>query len=331
MNEKSPQKTLNPKNIVWLFVLFVVIAFLVFFLGWGWDKFASEGIKNVATFRDFGLVIVATWGGCLAVWRSAIAQKQANTTAQQANTSAQQANTAAQQANTAARSLQNDMYQKSAEMLGSKQLSVRIGAIHALARLAQNDPLIYHYEIMEVLASFARFPKPSDSRQQAESSGALPEYRENCRPDVAKVFRAIAQRNKEQLNFDDLVAYEHGWCISLHGADLSGYVVLNYDAILCQINLINTIFVDAYLDSVDLTAAILLGADLTRTTLRNADLTDANLTDANLLNAENLTQDQLDEACQHPNGTPPRRPAIYGQVLNGTKKRPLSAGRNPTL
>ena len=126
------------------FVASVITVFLVY---WGWEGFVSEDIDQRGTaFRNFGLPILAIWGICLAVWRSLIAQKQADTAAQHAgtaaqhadtaaqhaNTAAQHANTAAQQADTAARSLQNDRYQKGAEMLGSKGLPVRVGGINLL-------------------------------------------------------------------------------------------------------------------------------------------------------------------------------------------------------
>ena len=92
-----------------ILVIFVVIALMALLVYWGWEDFVSKGIdQRGVTIRNFGLPILAIVGICLAVWRSIIAQEQADT---------------------AARSLQNDRYQKGAEMLGSEHLSVRIGGI----------------------------------------------------------------------------------------------------------------------------------------------------------------------------------------------------------
>ena len=43
-------------------------------------------------------------------------------------------------------------------MLGSGVLSVRLGGIYALERLAKEHPEEYHIQIMELLCSFVRHP-----------------------------------------------------------------------------------------------------------------------------------------------------------------------------
>ena len=67
----------------------------------------------------------------LAIWRSTVAERQ-SATAQQG--------------------LLNERYQKGAEMLGSDVLSVRLGGIYALERLAAEDPNQYHILVMKLSA-----------------------------------------------------------------------------------------------------------------------------------------------------------------------------------
>lgn len=271
----------------------LVTAFLIY---WGWKGFASEDIDvRGAAFSSFGLPILAIWGICLAVWRSTIAERQANAAAQQAKV-------AAQQSDIAFRSLQNDRYQKGAEMLGSKELPVRVGGINVLKRLAQDDPETYHREIMALFSFFARNPTPDAELEQAASSE---EGQDRLRPDVEAIIQAIGQRNTEQQKLDvqgmednkDLAT------IALFGVDLRG--ALLFDANLSWIWVVSSNLTGASLSDANLTGSVLSSSNLTNADLAGVDLTDANLTDANLTGVRNLTQEQLDKACQSPEGEPP--------------------------
>ena len=79
--------------------------------------------------RNFGLVIAAGIALWFAKKRIAVSDRQAET---------------------AQRGLLNERYQKGAEMLGSKVLSVRLGGIYALHRLAEDEPEQYHVQIMRL-------------------------------------------------------------------------------------------------------------------------------------------------------------------------------------
>ena len=65
--------------------------------------------------------------------------------------------------------LLHERYQKGAEMLGSELLSVRLGGIYALQRLAENHPGQYHIQIMHLFCAFVRHPT-TDASVQAKSS-----------------------------------------------------------------------------------------------------------------------------------------------------------------
>ncbi len=89
--------------------------------------------------RNLALIAGFVIGIPLAVWRSWTADRQAET---------------------AERGLRNERYQQGAEMLGSKTLSVRLGGIYALERLAQDHPDDYHGQIIDLFSAFVRRPVP---------------------------------------------------------------------------------------------------------------------------------------------------------------------------
>ena len=64
------------------------------------------------------------------------------------------------QAATAQLGLLNERYQKGAEMLGSSVLTVRLGGIYALGRLAREHSGDYHIQIMSLFCVFVRNPPP---------------------------------------------------------------------------------------------------------------------------------------------------------------------------
>ena len=105
---------------------------------WCW---LSAGESGSTAIRNLGLVVAAIIALPLAIWRSIVAERQAAT--------------AQRQSETAQRGLLNERYQKGSEMLGSHVLSVRLGGIYALTRLAREHPGDYHTQIMSLLCAFA--------------------------------------------------------------------------------------------------------------------------------------------------------------------------------
>ena len=131
------------------------------------------------------------------------------------------------------------------DQLGSADLDVRIGGIHALARAAREAPAD-HAAVMETLAAFIRehshpqWPPPDPAGQVRE---------EPLRPDVQAAMTAIGRRQAERAD--------------LAGADLAG----------------------ADLTGADLSGARLTGANLADTDLTRADLTRTDLTRTELTGA----------------------------------------------
>ena len=104
-----------------------------------WDCLSEEESFSSA-LRNIVLTLGTPLAIFLAVWRSIVAQKQVET--------------AHRQAETAQRGLLADRYQRAVEMLGHDFDSLRIGGIHALARLASEYPDSFHIPVMQLFSAF---------------------------------------------------------------------------------------------------------------------------------------------------------------------------------
>ena len=94
---------------------------------------------------------------------------------------------------------------------------------------------------------------------------------------------------------------------SFHGADLeeSDFIDANLtNANFSEANLTRVDLQDACMKAARFRGATLIDANLSRANLLRADFSDVNLSGANLTQATNLTQEQLDDACQSEGETP---------------------------
>lgn len=125
----------------WL-VTWSVIVFLAAVVLWiAFPTWLTCGESGSTTLRNMGLLVGAAIGLPLAIWRSTIAARQADATQRQSEI--------------AARNLLNERFQRGAEMLGHPEIgSVRIGGIHALARLGREYPDTFHLPVMQLFAAF---------------------------------------------------------------------------------------------------------------------------------------------------------------------------------
>ena len=114
---------------------------IVAFVWWDW---LSEGASTSEVIRNVGLLVAGLVAFPLAIWRALVADRQA---------SAAQRQTA-----TAQQGLLNERFQKGADMLGSDNLSVRLGGIYALQSLALEYPEQYYVQCMRLLCAFVRNP-----------------------------------------------------------------------------------------------------------------------------------------------------------------------------
>ena len=242
-------------------VLVLVSGAVLVYWHWGW--IVTESGSTI--IRNLGLVI----GGLIAIgfgiWRGIVADRQAKASLHQAET--------------AHRSLLNERYQKGAEMLGSDILSVRLGGIYALQRLAEDDPEQYHVQIMRLLCMFAHRSPAVEKLEGDELS-----------EEVLEVMEVVRGRSDAQIKIEKEKKYR----LDFSEVNLSG-------ACLESANLANT----------DLVHADLVGANLTRANLANANLFGALLSGAKLVKCKGLTQEQLDQATVRKKENPPNLDASY--------------------
>ena len=209
-----------------------------------WEELGDDDESLSTTIRNVGLVIGGVVATLLAVWRSKVAERQANTAQQ---------------------SLLNERYQRGAAMLGSDVLTVRLGGIYALQRLADEQPKQYHIQIMQLLCGFARHPTTVSGEDLMEADGELPRRRE----DVQAVMTAISACHKRQLKIERETKFQ-----------------LDFDkAVLSGLSLSGGNLAGAKFDGADLSWTLLRNTDLSNATLMSADLSDAHLTGANLSGA----------------------------------------------
>ena len=280
----------------WWVAAIVAVLVIGSLLSWRfWDDLADDKESLSTTVRNIGLLIGGVVAILLAVWRSIVAERQADTAQQ---------------------GLLNERYQRGAEMIGSDVLSVRLGGIYALSRLAEEFPEQYHIQIMELLCSFVRHPT-NDPRIEydRESDGDQDEQVRRNRADVEGVMIAIGSRSLAGISLEHGSA---GFKLYLRDANLANLQV--QCAMLSGAWLTNANLSGAELPHADLSSARLRianmsdakfrNADLSKAILRGANLSGADLSDADVHSPDNkapvrgLTQAQLDEACAAPDNPP---------------------------
>ena len=262
---------------------------------WGDLHDAQDSLST--TIRNLGLVVGGIEAILLAAWRSIVAQRQAAVAQRQADTSQQ--------------GLLNERYQRGAEMLGSEVLSVRLGGIYALDRLAAAHPEQYHVQVMELFCAFAR--NPAGKREEGTAAEAYAEYEQwpsepAVREDVQAVLTAISYRSRARLQYelatDNFRLDLRGAYLreaDLHGANLSRAILSRADLTLAEMSgamLDSSDLRRANLDSARLSQASLLSANMVNANLTGADLTRANLTKADLYRA-NIIEADLSRATLH--------------------------------
>ncbi len=275
-------------------------------------KWWSGGAAPHESLRNLGFMLAGFIGIALATWRSTVAAAQANT-AQQGHIT--------------------DRYSKAVEHLGSDNVSIRIGGVFALKRIAEDSLERDHIAVMDVLTNFIRqHPYAKHQRDAAQrakiiesefinrvtgtslkealhpDSGNTPKPVQNpmfidC-PDIIAAIDTIRTRSDDQK----AVEAKRKYTPTLKDADFS-YLILNdvdlsnfdlqgvylKDSNLLGINLSNTNLSGFDLQAADLTGAILSGVDLSDAELCSTIFLGAILDNANLTDTD-LTDADLTNA-----------------------------------
>ena len=214
-----------------------------------WDELRGDQESLSTTIRNLGLVIGGAIAVLLAVWRSRVAERQADTAQQ---------------------SLLNERYERGAGMLGSDVLSVRLGGIYALERLAAEHPEQYHVQVLGLLCAFVRHPKEDEGYQRKlAEKNADPKTSSFLREDVQAVMDWIGSRGEAQIAIEKDAKFE----LDLKGADLVHGQFINA-------NLSGAMLQGSNLSHANISATDLSGAYVNHAILKGAELTDVDLTGA---------------------------------------------------
>lgn len=216
--------------------------------------------SNVDTLRNVGLLIGGVLALVFGVWRAWVAERQVAAAQGQLDTTQGLLTAAQEQVDIARRTSLNDTYQRSAEMLGSRVLAVRLGGIYALQRLAEQQPEEYHLQIVKLLCAFVRNP-PHDEFLDRPFIIEGEEFPRPIRPDAQDALSVISIRTREQTRIE----MESGFDLNLHGSNLRGASLRR-----------------SRLDRADLGHADFENADLEEASLKETLLERANFANANL-------------------------------------------------
>ena len=269
-------RNLPNSTAFWLALVAFVLVCSVLLPAAGWDwlrsgESGSGGESNSTTIRNVGFLIAGMLALVFAVWRGVLLQRQAATAERQSETLQQ--------------GLLNERYQKGAEMLGCGVLTVRLGGIYALQRLAEEHPEQHHIQAMRLLCAFLRLPTKDQSLESGQAA-IEPGTLLGIRQDVEGIMQAIGSRSKLRIGLEREVEFR----LDLRGADLRGAQLLDADlsqamfhhAHLSNVNFANTDLTDSFLSYADLSQAEFHDVNFTRTRLWSANLSGAMLQNADL-------------------------------------------------
>ena len=229
-----------------------------------WNSLHPEDptdVSNSDTLANVGLLIGGAVAFVFGGWRAWVAERQ--TQASQAQAEAAQA-----QVEVAQQGLLNERYQRAAEMLGSALLTVRLGAVYALRRLAEEHPVDYHVQGMVLLCAFVRHPTP-DERMPIIVTEEWGTEDPRIREDVQAALSVIGERKPDYLELER----QNDFRVDLRNARLIGAGLREHLLVSAKLD-------GARLMSADLDQAVLTEADLPYAKLSGANLSGARLTDA---------------------------------------------------
>ena len=223
--------------------------------------------------------------------QSRAANKQSEAALTQSKAAVKQSEIANRQANIAEDGLIIDRINKATEGLGKNNdagepiIEVRLGALYALERIAQ-DSIRDHVQIMEMLCAYIRTNSPLVSEDSAL---------ERPREDV-RLTLSIIGRRKTWSDSDTRIKNEteQGYRIDLRHHDLRGAQLSKADlnnAILNDINLNNAvlhnaIMSNATMSNAKLNKAVLSYTNMNATNFNKATIIDAKFDDADLSKAQ---------------------------------------------
>ncbi len=264
------------------YTLLIVFSTILF-----WDYLSSHS----EIWRNIILILTPIIGLPLALWRSSIAANQAVSSQKQADATQ--------------KSILNERYQRSVDMLGHENLAIRCGGIYALSHLSRECSKDYHIQIM---ASFCAFLRSStqknveEEKKEKDVVGADKDKKNShlknseiiLKDDVNGIISFIRGRSEEQCSIEKKYKYtvnlenSNLFGTDFHKSSLTEAQLKNVNftgATFLESNLTRTKLVNAIFTKANCKGTIFTKADLTKTDFTEAICTEAIFTEANLAGA----------------------------------------------
>ena len=239
---------------------------------WEWLRSGSSGPGETkgTTLRNIGILIAGFLALLLALWRSLVAERQAKSSEGQLNATQQ--------------SYRQQRYERGAEMLGNEHLWARIGGIYALLRLAEDYPLEYHLQVMELLCAFVRNPYGIDKPMDQDITGWEDAYMANIesnrsvpfREDVQAIIHAIGNRGPRARYLEQTANFRP----NLTSANFTFADLTNVD--LSETDLTGALFIRARCQNTNFSGAVLRYSNFYSATCFDADMWEADFQYAKL-------------------------------------------------
>jgi uncharacterized protein YjbI with pentapeptide repeats len=218
--------------------------------------------------------------------------------------------------------MQKHRFKHSIKQLAAKELKTRIFAIYELEEIVRFHPQ-FHWEGMEILASFVRSQASSECKTRFQSSELLKNSSNeisneisNIRVDIQTALTVIGRRDVSKDLSPEMLDLSY---VDIRGANLDNanlQRVVLYQANLAGVSLIRANLYGTVLGAANLAGANLTQANLSQAILGAANLVGTNLTGANLYQA-NLLLANLSSA--NLNGTNLNGTNLRDANLNNTK------------
>ncbi len=254
----------------------------------------NQAIKSVTTSIQ---ILATVFGGIAILFNVYYGAKRAKALEKNAIAATENAVAANKNAEVAEQGQITERFTKAIDQLGSDNISIRLGGIYALERIAEDSKKgrwseKYHWTIMEVLSAFVR-EQPPLKKDLEEKKAENEQQSQKLRTDIQAALTVIGRRDmakepeNQRLNLINVdIAGAH-----LREANLQG-------ANLIEANLQRANLIEANLQEANLWGAKLQNSFLRKANLQGADFLEAKLQEADLMGADlkdakNLTSEQI--------------------------------------
>jgi uncharacterized protein YjbI with pentapeptide repeats len=183
----------------------------------------------------------------------------------------------------------NERFQTAVTMLGSGDLSTRLGGIYTLTQVAQNFPA-QEYAATHILAAYLRSRFPATDKTRAEAPNGLPAVEE-----INAVLGGLVVRRDSTVSLDLGRISARG--LMLRNQNLRGLIFPDADlrgSVFAGTDLTNALFSRTLLTNADFQGAKLSGADFSGATLTGASFLGTDLSGVKGLSAAQLKSTKTD-------------------------------------